>query len=132
MNVGFLLFPDLEELDLIGPWEMIGMWGEYFQGPARRLLVGESDEPVACAKGLRIVPDCSFDDCPPLDVLLVPGGRGTRQQVTNQTLIRFVREQMSIFSAPRYFKTLRFNWKMGMLSKSKRRRMALNSAIYQV
>jgi len=93
MNVGFLVFPNLEELDLIGPWEMIGLWGEYFDGPERRLLIAQDSEPVACAKGLRIVPDCSFDDCPPLDLLLVPGGRGTREEVENQALITFVREQ---------------------------------------
>ena len=33
MNFGFLLFPDLEELDLVGPWEMVAMWGQYADGP---------------------------------------------------------------------------------------------------
>jgi hypothetical protein len=39
MNFGFLLFPDVEELDFTGPWEMIGMWSAHFGGPERRFTV---------------------------------------------------------------------------------------------
>ncbi|MCX5811500.1 MAG: DJ-1/PfpI family protein, partial [Proteobacteria bacterium] len=50
-------------------------------------------EPVICAKGLSVNPHVSFEQCPQLDFLLVPGGQGTRQEVDNPVLIRFITEQ---------------------------------------
>lgn len=93
MNFGFLIFPGLEELDLVGPWEMISLWGKFLQGPETRLMVAETHESVTCAKGMSLNPHVTFSDCPQLDFLLVPGGDGRRQQVGNETLIRFVAEQ---------------------------------------
>jgi transcriptional regulator GlxA family with amidase domain len=92
MNFGFLIFPGLEELDLIGPWEMVGMWGKFFNGPKQCLIIGEKMGPVVCAKGLSINPDVDFSQCPRLDYLLIPGGQGTRTEVDNVALIRFVAE----------------------------------------
>ena len=90
---GFLIFPGLEELDLVGPWEMIAMWSKHLQGPERCLMVAQTRDLVVCAKGMSINPHATFDDCPPLEYLLVPGGEGTRAQVDNEALIRFVAEQ---------------------------------------
>jgi transcriptional regulator GlxA family with amidase domain len=92
-NFGFLLFPGLEELDLVGPWEMISLWSKRLEGPGACLMVAQSREPVVCAKGMSIIPHASFTDCPPLDYLLVPGGQGTRIEVDNQTLVEFVATQ---------------------------------------
>lgn len=93
MNFGFLLFPNFEELDLIGPWEMIGMWSKFFHGPEKCLTIAEKEEPVICAKGLSINCDVTFQECPSLDYLLIPGGQGTRYEVNNETLINFVKKQ---------------------------------------
>ena len=93
MRFGFLLFPELEELDFVGPWEIIGVWGEFYEGPEHRLTISQSGDEVQCAKGLRIVPDFSFDSCPSLDYLLIPGGWGTRKEVANQELVEFVKKQ---------------------------------------
>lgn len=93
MNFGVLIFPDAEELDFAGPWEMAGMWNMISGVPERRLIVGESDDPITCAKGLSVLPHVSFDQCPQLDVLLVPGGQGTRKEVDNSALINFISEQ---------------------------------------
>jgi transcriptional regulator GlxA family with amidase domain len=90
---GFLIFPGLEELDLVGPWEMTSLWSKFLQGPGTCLMIAQTREPIVCAKGMAIVPHATFADCPPLDYLLVPGGEGTRVQVDNETLIRFVAEQ---------------------------------------
>ena len=92
-RIGFLVFPGLEELDLVGPWEMISLWGKFLQGPGTRLMVAQTRDPVACAKGMSLNPHVAFGDCPSLDYLLVPGGEGTREQVNNEALIRFVAEQ---------------------------------------
>jgi transcriptional regulator GlxA family with amidase domain len=93
MNLGILIFPDVEELDFVGPWEMAGMWSKLFGGPERRFIVAQSDDPVTCAKGLLVIPHISFTQCPQLDFLLVPGGQGTRQEVDNPVLIDFISEQ---------------------------------------
>ncbi|GAB3670140.1 DJ-1/PfpI family protein [Salinisphaera aquimarina] len=93
MRFGFLVFDDLEELDLLGPWELIGVWATQFGGPEHCLLVGEHDRPVRCAKGLMLRPDATFDSCAALDYLLIPGGRGTRREVDNPRLIDFVTTQ---------------------------------------
>jgi transcriptional regulator GlxA family with amidase domain len=93
MNVGVVVFPQVEELDFVGPWEMFTMWQQVAQGPQNCLIVAESLEPVRCAKGLSVNPHVSFDTCPALDVLLVPGGQGTRTEVSNPRMIDFVTRQ---------------------------------------
>ena len=93
MNFGVLVFPDAEELDFVGPWEMIVMWQKVAGGPEHCLIVAETMAPVVCAKGLSVNPHASFENCPPLDVLLVPGGQGTRREVNNAVLVDFVARQ---------------------------------------
>jgi transcriptional regulator GlxA family with amidase domain len=93
MNFGFLLFAGLEELDLVGPWEMVSVWSKYAQGPEKCLMIAQETGPVLCAKGMSINPHVAFSDCPPLDYLLVPGGEGTRREVDNEKLIQFVAQQ---------------------------------------
>jgi len=93
MNFGFLVFPDFEELDLVGPWEMIGYWSQIAQGPTQRLLIAEHPGPVVGNKGLSLNPQITFSDCPPLEYLLIPGGWGTRKEVDNENLIHFVSGQ---------------------------------------
>ena len=66
------------------------MWRKVANGPERCLIVAQTCEPVTCAKGLSVNPHVSFDSCPPLDFLLVPGGQGTRSEVNNEALIKFV------------------------------------------
>jgi transcriptional regulator GlxA family with amidase domain len=93
MNFGFLIFDDAEELDWVGPWEVVTAWGRLAGGPQRCLTVSQTLGVVRCAKGLRVLADYSFVDCPPLDYLLVPGGQGTRREVHNAALVEFVRTQ---------------------------------------
>jgi transcriptional regulator GlxA family with amidase domain len=93
MNFGVLIFNQVEELDFVGPWEMLTMWSKFADGPENCLIVGQTLEPVICAKGLSINPHVSFSSCPALDYMLVPGGQGTRQEVNNPTLLEFVSAQ---------------------------------------
>ncbi len=93
MVFGFLLFPELEELDLVGPWEMISMWSKYAEGPEKCLMVAETEAPVTCINGMILTPHASFGNSPRLDYLLIPGGFGTRTQVKNEKLIGFVANQ---------------------------------------
>lgn len=93
MNFGILLFPQVEELDFAGPWEMLTLWSKLAGGPENCLLVAETKSPVLCAKGLSVNPHVDFTDCPQLDYLLVPGGIGARTAVNNQVLVDFVAGQ---------------------------------------
>ncbi len=93
IRFGVLIFPQAEELDFVGPWEMLTMWSKYADGPKHCLIVAQSAEPVHCAKGMTVVPHVSFETCPPLDYLLVPGGQGTRTEVNNPKLVGFVAQQ---------------------------------------
>ena len=93
MNFGFLTFNGVEELDLFGPWEMIALWSRHLNGPTRFFTVAESLTPVTCNMGTRLLPAHSFDNCPPLDYILIPGGEGTKAASTDPRLLKFVQAQ---------------------------------------
>jgi len=84
---GVLVFDGAEELDYVGPWEVFTASAQVLGGRDQVVLVAQSVEPVRSAKGLRVLPDHGFDDHPPLDVVLVPGGMGTRREVDNDVLL---------------------------------------------
>jgi transcriptional regulator GlxA family with amidase domain len=85
-QIGVLLFPEFELLDVFGPLEMFGMLDEHF---AIR-LVAERERTIASAQGPRSVVDDLFADEGSYDILLVPGGRGTRREVGNPELLRWL------------------------------------------
>jgi transcriptional regulator GlxA family with amidase domain len=89
-RLGFLAYPGVEELDLVGPWEMATMWRDYAHGP-ECVIVAEQAGALRCAKGLTIVPDHVFSTCPPLDALLVPGGFAAFDEMKNERVVAFVR-----------------------------------------
>jgi transcriptional regulator GlxA family with amidase domain len=60
--------------------------------PEDRVVTIAERSPVRCAKGLRVLADHTLADAPPLDVVLVPGGQGTRREVSNRALIDWLRE----------------------------------------
>ena len=90
---GILLFPGVEELDAVGPWEMATLWARQPSGPGQSQQIAQGEGPITCAKGMVLLPHASFASAPPLDVLLVPGGQGTRTEVANAELIAFIRRQ---------------------------------------
>ena len=85
-NIGILLYEDAEELDYVGPWEVFKMAAMQLEG-LNVFTVAEREGPIRSANGLRVLPDYTFDDAPPLDVVLVPGGQGTRTEANNQVLL---------------------------------------------
>lgn len=89
---GFLLFNQFEDLDFFGPWEMIALWSQQFDGP-ELVLVSETGGEITSAKGLVLKTTTNFSNCPLLDFLLIPGGQGTRREVDNEALINFVKER---------------------------------------
>lgn len=88
---GLLIFDDAEELDFTGPWEVFTASAMLRDHADTALLIAERPGPVRCAKGMRVLPDRTLADHPPLDVLLVPGGMGTRREVANPVLTDWIR-----------------------------------------
>lgn len=91
-TIGILLFDDVEELDFAGPWEVFSATAQQLSPDDRVVTIAQESRPIRCAKGLRVLPDVDFTTAPPLDVVLVPGGQGTRREVSNPTLIGWLRE----------------------------------------
>jgi len=92
ITTGILLFDDVEELDFAGPWEVLSWAARHLFPEDRVVTIAEREGPIRCAKGLRVLPDHGFAGAPPLDVLLVPGGQGTRREVANRELIEWLRK----------------------------------------
>ena len=91
ITTGILLFDDAEELDFAGPYEVLAA-AAALEKADRVVTIAEKSGLVRCAKGLRVLPDHAFADAPALDVVLVPGGQGTRREVANPVLIEWLRK----------------------------------------
>jgi transcriptional regulator GlxA family with amidase domain len=93
LRIAVALFPDAEELDWAGPWEVLSCWAHtHPEDLVSVFTVARSAEPVTCARGLRVIPDRTWADAGVLDVLVYPGGRGTRRDITDPATIAWVRE----------------------------------------
>ena len=90
LKIGIVVFDVAEELDFVGPWEVLT--SAAVLGGIEVFTVAERPEVVRCAKGLRIVPDRTFDEVDALDVVLVPGGMGTRTELSNPVLLDWLRK----------------------------------------
>ena len=87
-NIGFVLFPNVTQLDLTGPLQVLQRLPQ-----ARAHVAAKSLEPVASDCGLSLVPTTSFAACEPLDLLCVPGGFGVSGAIADADTIDFVRRQ---------------------------------------
>jgi transcriptional regulator GlxA family with amidase domain len=92
---GLLVFDGAEELDFVGPWEVFTVSATQRGQGDSAVLIAEQAGPVRCAKGMRVLPDHTLDDHPRLDVLLVPGGIGTRREAGNPALTGWIAEVAS-------------------------------------
>jgi putative intracellular protease/amidase len=90
-TVGALLFEGFELLDVFGPLEA---WGRLARSGAWRVITtAASAGSVASAQGPCAVADHALTDCPKLDVIIVPGGIGTRREVNNPSLLDWLRQR---------------------------------------
>jgi transcriptional regulator GlxA family with amidase domain len=95
-RVAILIFPDVEVLDFCGPFEVFSV--TRLNEDARReepspfevLLVAETEDTVVATGGLKVIPDVTLETCPPLDILVVPGGWGTRAEIKNTRLLEWI------------------------------------------
>jgi transcriptional regulator GlxA family with amidase domain len=92
-SVGIVLFSDLEVLDFCGPFEVFSATRLNEErrreepSPFEVLLVAQKNEPVVATGGMKVIPSHTFENCPKLDILCVPGGWGTRNELKNPTML---------------------------------------------
>ncbi|MBO9728089.1 MAG: DJ-1/PfpI family protein [Chitinophaga sp.] len=88
LKVGMLLFPELTILDFTGPYDV------FIKAPCFEvLIIGATRAPIRAEGGLTLQPDIAMADCPQLDIIFVPGGRGINALLTDQPVLQFLREQ---------------------------------------
>ena len=99
-KVGILVFPEVEVLDFCGPFEVFSVTRldeerrRQDTSPYEVLIIAENPGVVVATGGLKVVPDHCMEECPPLDVLVVPGGWGTRREMNNDRLIAWLSERV--------------------------------------
>lgn len=92
-RIGIFVFEGAEELDWAGPWEVLAAWARMWPDDEVDVFtVARSEGVVTCAKGLRLLTDRTWDTAQPVDVLLVPGGQGTRPLVRDEPTLDWIRE----------------------------------------
>ena len=92
MNVAVVLFDGVEELDWAGPWEVFAAWRDGWPDDGLDVYtVGWTTDPVVCAKGVRVLPDYTWETAPAPDVVVWPGGRGTRPMIGDEAIRQQVR-----------------------------------------
>ena len=91
-NVGIVVFGQVEVLDFAGPYEVFSVTTQVSAPDSFNVyLVAESGAPVEGRNGFTVVPQYTFADCPEPDILIVPGGPGTRVEEKNQTMLDWVK-----------------------------------------
>jgi transcriptional regulator GlxA family with amidase domain len=91
-NLGILLFDDVEVLDFCGPLEVFSVASRFVDPPTFNVVtIAETAKPVLAHGGLSVNPQYRLDDAPALQILLVPGGQGTRRELHNVPLIDWIR-----------------------------------------
>jgi cyclohexyl-isocyanide hydratase len=87
-RIGILIFPDVQQLDVTGPFEVFALWPE-----AEVLLIWKTLDPVVSTTGLRLQPTSTLETCGQLDVICVPGGRGMNPLLVDAQVLDFLRQQ---------------------------------------
>jgi transcriptional regulator GlxA family with amidase domain len=93
VKIGILLFSQVEEMDFVAPFEILSYINKLEANSSEVVLIAEKLELIQASNGMKIFPDYSFDNCPKLDILIVPGGKGRLQAMHNFKLKEFVQHQ---------------------------------------
>ena len=97
--VGILIFDEVEVLDFCGPFEVFSVTrleeNERLNSPSpfEVILVAEKGDVITTTGGMQVLPQFNFATCPKLDILVVPGGRGTRTEINNPIMLDWLRRQ---------------------------------------
>ena len=91
-NLAILLFDDVEVLDFCGPFEVFSVASNQSESQIFDVHTVAMKTPITARNGLSVNPDHTLESCPPPDILLVPGGIGTRREVNNHRIIDWIRQ----------------------------------------
>jgi cyclohexyl-isocyanide hydratase len=86
-RIGMLIFPRLTQLDMTGPYEVLARLPNTVVD-----LVARTRDPVTTDRGMQILPTVTYADCPPLDVVMVPGGPGQQDLMEDEAVLEFLRK----------------------------------------
>ncbi len=101
ITVGILIFEQVEVLDVAGPFEVFSVARlneerrSIEPSPFRMLLLGKTLDQVTAVGGLRLIPDVTFDNCPELDLLIIPGGWGTRIEINDVKFLNRIADRVA-------------------------------------
>jgi len=91
-RIAVVLFDGAEELDFAGPWEVLAAWAKQWPDDGVEVFtVASTTEPITCAKGLRVLADHTWDTAPSIEVLVYPGGFGTRRELADEDVLERLR-----------------------------------------
>ncbi|HDW3053690.1 TPA: DJ-1/PfpI family protein [Bacillus cereus] len=94
-SVGIFLFNEVEVLDFAGPFEVFSVTEVNEEKPFTVYTVSENGEMITARNGLKVQPDYSIENLPPVDILIIPGGLGAREyEIKNEIVIKWIRQQM--------------------------------------
>ncbi len=93
VKIGVLIFPQVEEMDFVGPFEVLSYINKIQSNSIQVSLVGENLDVIQAFNGMKIIPEYSFATCPALDILVVPGGKGRFEAIQNPKIRKFVLNQ---------------------------------------
>jgi transcriptional regulator GlxA family with amidase domain len=91
-SVGIFLFHDMELLDFAGPYEVFSVTGELNDGALRVFTITRDGNAVKTVNGLTVLPDYGFFNHPAIDILVIPGGMGTKAEITKDDALRWISE----------------------------------------
>jgi len=100
-RVGIVLFENIEVLDFCGPFEVFSATRLNEEkrreepSPFEVLLVAEKIAPVTTTGGMKVISNYTFENCPKIDILVVPGGWGTRKEIENTVMLDWLRKRAS-------------------------------------
>jgi transcriptional regulator GlxA family with amidase domain len=92
-NLAIMIFDDVEVLDFCGPFEVFNVANLFSENAFHVYLIAEEQRTILARNGLKVIPDYDWASAPPPDILLIPGGRGTRPLIHNPTVIDYIRQQ---------------------------------------
>ncbi len=99
-NIGFVIFPGITQLDFTGPFEVLSRFATppSISTPsrfpdARTHIIAKTMLPVPSDRGLSVMPTCTFEDCPALDLICLPGGTGVVEALADVPTVEFIRQQ---------------------------------------
>jgi transcriptional regulator GlxA family with amidase domain len=91
-RIAVALFDGAEELDFAGPWEVLAAWAtQWHDDGVEVFTVASTSDPIACAKGLRVLADHTWEEAPAFDVLVYPGGIGARRELADPVALERLR-----------------------------------------